>query len=50
MTGTITTQELLRLIDDAGLELATKPGILTGPALQKLTSAINAKAQNDSEE
>lgn len=50
MTGTITTQELLRLIDDAGLELTTKPGVLTGPAIQKLTTAINAKANDDSEE
>lgn len=50
MPKEITSQELLRLIDDSGLELQTKPGHLTGPAVQQLVATLNRKFEMDDSE
>lgn len=51
MTQGLTSQVLMRLLDDCGLELQTKPGHLTGPAVQSLVERLNAlPPQEDSEE
>jgi len=48
----ITTPELLKMIDEAGLELQTKPGHLTAPAIQALVEKLNGRNPSglDSEE
>jgi len=45
----ISSQELLRMIDEAGLELVAKPDQRIGPAITKLLDSLN-KADDDSEE
>lgn len=52
MTCRLTSQELLKLLDECGLELQTKPGHLTGTAVQALIEKLNTRPtrSDDSEE
>lgn len=46
----LTSQELMRLVDESGLELTAKPDRRIGQAIAQLVEKLNERTSDDSEE